>query len=160
MLVYYCEVYLCLLFINLLVIESKSNYLEQNQNQRLQCRGQVMWCYWTPLHTFVSFKKLTALLMDGKTFVNFERLYFSKFVLLICSFEKGRSHLRQMFNAIWSLILKRRAYQQVFSCMQAFCGSSSFLIPFLLKSSRGWLEKERGECVDMCTRCYPVVWLV
>ncbi len=154
-------VYVCMyaglfwLSICLWLNQNQISWLEQkNKRLTMPWPGYVM--LFNPLTHFYQFQKVDSFVDGWKKLLWILRDSFSKFVLCICSFENGRSHLRQMFYAIWSLILKIRAYQQVLVAGFLWL----FLIPFLLKSSRGWLEKEREECADMCSRCYPVVWLV
>lgn len=88
--------------------------------------------------------------------MNFESL-FQQVCVLICSIENSRSHLMQMFNAIWSLILKRRAYQHVFVCMQALCCPSSFLFRWSHPED-GWKRSKRKKneliCLPDVTQLY------
>lgn len=76
-------------------------------------------------------------------------LYFSKSVY---SFAQMK-----IAEAIWSLILKRRAYQHIFVCMQAFCCPSSFLFCWS-HPENGWKRSKRKKneliCVPDVTQLY------
>ncbi len=120
-------------------------WLNQNQiswlEQTMPWPGYVM--LFNPLTHFYQFQKVDRFVDGWKKLLWILRDSFSKFVLRICSFENGRSHLRQMFYAIWSLILKIRAYQQVFSCSLSVALPHSIFAEVIQRMVG---KRERGMC--------------